>query len=626
MKELAYLNPYLFKYKWQLLFGVLFIIISNLFAVFSPKIIQQAFDLINEALKYRSEVESGKTVSLTLPGIIQWLMNLFGISNNSFNDIGTENVLFKKISLLTISLAFTYLAIAFFKGIFSFFTRQTIIIVSRKIEYDLKNKIYAQYQRLDQGFYKDNRTGDLMNRISEDVTRVRMYLGPAIMYSINLVTLLILAIWFMLRVNVTLTLYSLLPLPLLSVIIYLVSNYINKRSEKVQIAQSRISSDAQESFSGIRVIKSFNKEESSEKEFRKACDSYRMRSMDLVKVNALFFPAMVILIGLSTIFTIYVGGIQEIKGEITVGNIPEFVIYINMLTWPFAATGWVTSLVQRAAASQKRINEFLKAKPKVVNHSNKPLDIRGEIKFDHVSFTYQNSGIEALKDISFTIKPKETVGIIGRTGSGKSTIAALIARFFDPDSGQILIDNHNLKSINLYQYRASIGYVSQEVFLFSDPIDQNIAFGVNEVQIKNVEEMAELAEVADDIREFPRGYNTLLGEKGVNLSGGQKQRISIARALMTNPKILVFDDSLSALDTETENRLLGKLKNLKSKATSIFISHRVSTIRNADRIFVLDQGEIVEKGTHKELVKKGGLYTELFEQQLIEEGKDVVID
>ena len=294
MKELAYLNPYLFKYKWQLLFGVLFIIISNLFAVFSPKIIQQAFDLINEALKYRSEVESGKTVSLTLPGIIQWLMNLFGISNNSFNDIGTENVLFKKISLLTISLAFTYLAIAFFKGIFSFFTRQTIIIVSRKIEYDLKNKIYAQYQRLDQGFYKDNRTGDLMNRISEDVTRVRMYLGPAIMYSINLVTLLILAIWFMLRVNVTLTLYSLLPLPLLSVIIYLVSNYINKRSEKVQIAQSRISSDAQESFSGIRVIKSFNKEESSEKEFRKACDSYRMRSMDLVKVNALFFPAMVI--------------------------------------------------------------------------------------------------------------------------------------------------------------------------------------------------------------------------------------------------------------------------------------------------------------------------------------------
>ena len=620
MKELAYLNPYLIKYKWQLMLGVLFIIISNLFAVYSPKIIQQSFDLINEALKSRTTIADGESISLELPVIIDWFYHLFSISKDKFSDISNEDGLFKQIGMLTITLAIAYLLIAFFKGVFSFFTRQTIIIVSRRIEYDLKNEVFAQYQRLGQSFYKENRTGDLMNRISEDVTRVRMYLGPAIMYSFNLVTLVILAIWFMLRVNPTLTFYSLLPLPLLSIIIYYVSTFINKRSEKVQEQQSRISSDAQESFSGIRVIKSFNKEKSSEEEFEMACELYRMRSMDLVKVNALFFPAMLILIGLSTIFTIYVGGLQEIRGEITVGNIPEFVIYINMLTWPFAATGWVTSLVQRAAASQKRINEFLKLEPDITNNSSEELDMKGDIIFDKVSFTYKNSGIKALNNISFNIKAGEKIGIIGRTGSGKSTIASLIVRFYDPDSGVILIDGKPLNKINLAEYRSSVGYVSQDVILFSDTIDNNVAFGANEVNREEIEKMASIAQVDRDINGFPKGYQTMLGEKGVNLSGGQKQRISIARALLIKPRILIFDDSLSALDTETENALLSNLNKKSGERTDIFISHRVSTIRNADRIFVIDMGEIVEKGSHSELLQRGGLYAELFEQQLIEEG------
>ena len=625
MKELAYLNRYLFKYKWKILLGVVFIVISNLFAVYSPKIIQQSFNLIDAGLNSRTTISDGGSVNLELPDAINWFYTLFNTSKDSFSTILTEDSLVKQIGVLTATLAVAYLLISLFKGVFSFFTRQTIIIVSRKIEYDLKNEVFAQYQRLGQNFYKENRTGDLMNRISEDVTRVRMYLGPAIMYSFNLVTLVILAIWFMLRVNVTLTIYSLLPLPLLSVIIYYVSTYINKYSEKVQEQQSRISSDAQESFSGIRVIKSFNKEKSSEQEFEKSCELYRMRSMDLVKVNALFFPVMLILIGLSTIFTIYIGSLQEIKGEISVGNIPEFVIYINMLTWPFAATGWVTSLVQRAAASQKRINEFLKLEPDIVNNSTKPTVIKGDIVFDKVSFTYNNSGIKALNNISLHIKAGEKIGIIGRTGSGKSTIASMLIRFYDPDSGKIIIDGMPLDEINLEKYRSDVGYVSQDVILFSDSISNNIAFGNNETDQTTIEKMASIARVDSDILDFPNGFETLLGEKGVNLSGGQKQRISIARALLINPRILIFDDALSALDTQTENELLNNLESHSKDSTVIFISHRVSTIRNANRIFVINMGEIVEKGSHNELLTKGGLYAELFEQQLIEEGLNTAI-
>ena len=625
MKDLAYLNRYILRYKWTMLAGMAFIILSNLFAVYSPKIIQQAFDLIHNAINSRNEIGSGETVDLRMPGIIENLYNFFGLPVSSFRQISSDSDLVKKIGWLTVTLALLYIAIAFFKGLFSFFTRQTIIIVSRKIEYDLKNRIFAHYQKLGQRFYKENRTGDLMNRISEDVTRVRMYLGPAIMYSINLITLFILAIWFMLRVNVTLTLYSLMPLPLLSIIIYFVSSSIHKKSEKVQQEQSRISSEAQESFSGIRVIKSFNKEKTLEEEFARACENYKMRSMDLVRVNALFFPTMIILIGLSTILTIYVGSMQEIRGEITVGNIPEFIIYINMLTWPFAATGWVTSLVQRAAASQKRINEFLQVEPEIVNPDHNPLEVTGGITFKNISLTYRNSGIKALDNVSFDIRPGEKIGIIGRTGSGKSTLAQMIIRFYDPDKGEILIDGKNLSQINLSAYRRSVGYVSQDVLLFSDTIYNNIAFGADTVDEDEVKHMARLADVDKNIRAFPKGYRTMLGEKGVNLSGGQKQRISIARALLIKPEILLLDDALSALDTETENNVLNNLYNELSGQTAIFISHRVSTIRNADRIFVLDNGRIVEKGNHSALLEKGGLYAELFEQQLIEEGPDATI-
>jgi len=603
----------------MMLIGMIFIIISNLFAVWSPKIIQQAFDMINEGLDARNSIDQGEQIALPLPKIIENFFTITELRNPFSSQVSDSSTLIENIISLTVVLALIYLLIAVFKGIFSFFTRQTIIIVSRKIEYDLKNKIYAHYQKLDQNFYKNNRTGDLMNRISEDVSRVRMYLGPAIMYSINLVTLLILAIWFMLNVNVKLTFYALLPLPLLSITIYFVSSYINKRSEKVQEQLSRLSSTSQETFSGIRVIKSFSKEKSSSAFFELECQEFKVRSMRLVKVNALFFPAMIILIGLSTIFTIYIGSLQEISGEITVGNIPEFVIYINMLTWPFAATGWVTSLVQRAAASQKRINEFLNTEPEVLNAREEKVSIKGDIDFENVDFTYENSGIQALKNVSISIKAGETIGIIGRTGSGKSTLAAMIARFYDPDKGKILIDGQILTDIDLYNYRTHLGYVSQEDFLFSDTIKNNIAFSGDDYDFEKIQNAARIAEIDHSIDEIPKAYETKLGEKGINLSGGQKQRISIARAIISEPNILILDDCLSALDTITEEHLLKNLKKPEKVQTQLFISHRVSTIRNADKIFVIDEGEIIERGNHKELIAKGGLYTELFEQQLVEE-------
>jgi ATP-binding cassette subfamily B protein len=621
MKELGYLNQYIYKYKWMMLLGVVFIIISNLFGVYSPKIIQQAFDIINDSLGAKTKIEAGESALITVPEQLGRFMALIGIDNPFANTISEENDLLKKISYITVLLALIYLMLALFKGVFTFLTRQTIIIVSRKIEFDLKDKIYAHYQKLDQSFYKNNSTGDLMNRISEDVSRVRMYLGPAIMYTVNLVTLFILAIGFMLEVNVELTLYALLPLPILSITIYYVSSFINKRSERVQEQLSTLSSNSQESFSGIRVIKSFSKELSSEELFEIECEEFKTRSMHLVKVNALFFPVMVILIGLSTIFTIYIGGLQEINGEITVGNIPEFVIYINMLTWPFAATGWVTSLVQRAAASQKRINEFLKTEPSIKSNKIDKKEIRGDIQFKNVDFKYENSGIQALKNVSIKIKAGQTIGIIGRTGSGKSTLAAMIARFYDPDAGVILIDNEDLKKIDLHNYRKHLGYVSQEDFLFSDTIENNIGFSNDDLSTEKIIEAAKMADVHDNIMDTKRGYKTILGEKGINLSGGQKQRISIARAIISAPTILIFDDCLSALDTETEEHVLRNLNLINKYQTKIFISHRVSTIRNADKIFVLDHGEIIEEGSHNELMKKGELYSELFEQQLIEEGQ-----
>lgn len=541
MRALAHLNKYLWHYKWQIIWGTVFIIASNLFAIYAPRMIREAFDLITESI---DTYQSGNVAdyTLNLPYSISFIFDLFNISTSRFTEINSIEDLTKAITNLSLLLAVLYLLVSIIKGIFLFFTRQTIIIMSRLVEFDLKNEIFDQYQRLNLAFYRRNKTGDLMNRISEDVSQVRMYLGPAIMYTLNLVVLCVLAISAMLSVNVELTLYVLLPLPVLSVSIYYVSTLINKRSEKVQRQQSHLSTLVQEAFSGIRVLKAFNRQKSTQENFARECNTYKVDSLRLVKVDALFMPAIILLIGLSTIITIYVGGLKAINGEITIGNIAEFVIYVNMLTWPFASVGWVTSLVQRAAASQKQINEFLHIEPEIVNPKQTPDEIKGKITFKDVSFVYPDSGITALQNVNFEIKSGETLAIIGRTGSGKSTIANLICRNFDITSGELLIDDKPIDEINLNSLRSSIGYVPQDVFLFSDTIANNIAFGLhNEENVRElVEKAAENAYVKHNIEEFPKKFETMLGERGINLSGGQKQRVSIARAIAGEPRCCRF--------------------------------------------------------------------------------------
>ncbi len=593
MKSLFYLNKYLIKYKFRLLFGLIFIVASNLFAIYPAQIIRDAFDEVKFYL------ENG-TVSNR--SILQEVYR--------FNDFGSMLLAFGMLVIV----------LALLKGLFTFLTRQTIIIMSRKIEYDLKNEIFAHYQDLDLLFYKQNNTGDLMNRISEDVSKVRMYLGPGIMYSINLLVLFVLVISTMLSINVKLTLYVLTPLPVLSVLIYIVSNRINKQSMRVQQQQSWLSTLAQETFSGIRVLKSFRKEEMINRKMESDSNTYRHLMMDLVKTQALFHPLMILLIGLSTILTVYIGGKEAISGNITVGNIAEFVIYVNMLTWPVTAIGWVTSIIQRAAASQERINEFLKTKPHIINPTTAPFIFNGKISFKNVSFTYPDSGIEALKNISFEVEKGQTLAIIGRTGSGKSTLANLIMRMYDADSGEILIDNKPITSINLFDYRKNAGIVPQEVFLFSDTIANNIAFGCTDYipTREQIEQAAKDAVIYDNIMHFPNGFETMLGERGVNLSGGQKQRIGIARAIIKNPSLLLFDDCLSAVDTETEEQILHNLNRIMKGKTSIIISHRISSIKNADKIIVLENGKIVEQGTHKELLAAKKQYFELFQKQMSE--------
>ena len=515
------------------------------------------------------------------------------------------------------------LAMALLKGFFMFLMRQTIIVASRHVEYDMKNEIYDHYQKLDYAFYSKNSTGDLMNRISEDVGRVRSYVGPAVMYTVNLAVTMVLVISAMIQVNPTLTLLTLVPLPILSLVIYRVERIINRKSERVQAGLSDMSTFVQESFSGIRVLKSYASERHLERDFKSLADRYRAVSMDLVRTNALFHPSLVVLIGMSTIITVAVGGYMVTLGQITLGNIAEFVIYVNLLTWPVAALGWVVSLVQRAAASQKRINEFLDTKPDINPDMGQPFQLKGGMEFKNVSFKYPNTDIPVLQDISFVVEPGKSLAITGGTGSGKSTLALLMMRFCDPSSGSVLMDGVDLKNVSLQAFRRQTGFVPQEVFLFSESVSDNISFGLTDLPTNaNLEQLvleaAEAACVAHDIKSFPEGYATMVGERGITLSGGQKQRISLARALIRSPKLLILDDCLSAVDTLTEEKILSSLDRNTNGRTTIYISHRISTVMAADTILVLDQGRIVEHGSHVELMKNQGFYFEMFEKQRLE--------
>jgi ATP-binding cassette subfamily B multidrug efflux pump len=589
MKSLAHLNKYLWKYRWRLLVGFLFILASNVIQAILPAKVHDAIEAFSEFIKEYPNV------------------------------IDKEAYFSETILTYGIYILFVYLGLSILRGIFVFLMRQTIIIVSRKIEYDLKNEIFDQYQRLSMSFYKRNNTGDLMNRISEDVTKVRMYLGPAIMYTMNLICLFVVLFIFMVQTSWELTLWTLIPLPIMSVLIYLVSSTMNKRSELVQRQQSKLTTFVQEMFSGIRVIKSYNRQHDALNNFGNESNEYKKRSLSLVLVNALFMPIIILLIGISTIITIYVGGIQTIDGEITSADIVQFVIYVNMLTWPFASIGWVTSIVQRAAASQERINEFMDEKPEIVSGELAPDKIDGTIEFKNVSFTYPDSGIQALKGIDFKVEPGKTLAIIGRTGSGKSTIADLVGRLYDATAGSILIDGHQITELNLDSLRSNIGYVPQEVFLFSESIENNIRFGIDtEVDFETIEQAAKDAHIHHNIIEFKEQFDTVLGERGITLSGGQKQRISIARALVRQPNILIFDDCLSAVDTETEEEILSNLKRIMAGKTTIIVSHRISSIQHADEIIVIDDGKIIERGRHQELLDAKGSYRDLYDKQLSE--------
>lgn len=594
MKSLRYLNKYLLKYKYRLLWGIVFIIISNFFQILPAQVVRYAFNLIKEGISLHSLYEGMAQQEI--------VYNLFS------NSILVYGVIILIMALL--------------RGIFLFFVRQTIIVMSRLVENDLKNEIYEHYQSLPLSFYRKNNTGDLMARISEDVSRVRMYIGPAIMYGLNLVVLFLMVIPYMLSVNVKLTLYTLIPLPILAVSIYYVNNIIQRKSDEIQRSLSGITTFVQEAFSGIRVLKSFVRENDSHNNFTTASNLYKEKSLDLNFVNSLFFPLVLFLVGLSTIITVYIGGQEVISGSITVGNIAEFIIYVNMLTWPVTSLGWTASLVQRAAASQERINEFLHTKNTITTEKNISREIKGDIVFEDVNFIYPDTNIHALKNISFNLRHGETLAVIGNTGSGKSTIAALLPRMYDVSSGRILIDGINVRDYNLKSLRSQIGYVPQDVFLFSDSIRNNIGFGLPHITEEQMVQAAKDADVYENIMRFPEQFDTKLGERGITLSGGQKQRVSIARALVREPSILILDDSLSAVDTKTENAILNSMRRIMQNRTSIIISHRVSSVKLADRILVLDDGEIVQHGTHDELINQEGLYKALYERQLQSEESD----
>ena len=582
MKELKHLNKYFYKYRLNLLFGVIIVIIARILLLFTPGLVRNSINIIDQ---YRRNLIIDQSI--------------------------VENELIQNIFLILLA--------AVLSGFFTFLTRQTIINVSRYIEFDLKNEIYNQYQNLSLNFYKRNKTGDLMNRISEDVSRVRMYVGPAVMYSINTITLLIIVIFYMYRQSPELTFYTICPLPILSITIYKLSKLINQRSTIVQESLSKLSSYTQEFFTGIQIVKSYVIQDKTSKSFDDLSSENKMNQINLAKVQALFFPLMILLIGLSNLLVIYIGGKQYLDGTISdIGIIAEFIIYVNMLTWPVASLGWISSIIQQAEASQKRINEFLNEKSEITNFNpNDTSNILGEITFNNVNYKYRETGIAASNNISFSIKSIDKLGITGGTGSGKSTLMNLLCRLYDIDDGEILIDNIPIKEINLNSLRKQIGYVPQDTFLFSDTIMNNVKFGMENATKDEVIKACKTAAIHNEISNFEKGYDTILGERGINLSGGQKQRISIARALIKKPKILILDDCLSAMDTQTEELILKSLESYTKNISTIIISHRISSIKNANNIIVLENGSIIQSGTHNQLISQNGYYKQLYNKQII---------
>ena len=595
MGALSHINQYFWKYKWLLVLGIIFTLFSNFFGVFPAQLVRYALDLVTETID------------------IYFLFKGFTLQKAFYEIFGFTLFFYGGLIIV----------MAIMKGVFLFLVRQTLIVMSRHIEYELKNEIYTHYQTLPLSFYRQQNTGDLMARISEDVGKVRMYVGPSMMYGLNLITVFILVIYSMWQVNQKLMWYVLMPLPILSISIYYVNSVIIKKSEEIQGALSQISTFVQEAFSGIRVLKSFVREKRSLDSFASASNDYRSKSLGLVKVDSLFTPLIALLVGFSTILVVYIGSREVIAGRMTVGNITEFIMYVFMLTWPVTALGWTSSQIQRAAASQKRINEFLNAKSELTTGKQIRQEIIGNWEFKEVSFTYPGSDRPVLEKLNFKIECGESVALLGQTGSGKSTVALLMARFYDPISGEILLDGISLKDWDIAWVRSFIGFVPQDVFLFSTSISDNIRFGNDTLTQEAIEVAAKQADVYDNIMEFPDQFETILGERGITLSGGQKQRVSIARALVKNPKMLVLDDCLSAVDTHTEHTILENLKQVTAGKSSLIISHRVSSARLANRIFVLSEGLILESGSHKELMKTKSLYYELYQQQLNEELQQV---
>lgn len=605
MKHLKALNKYFWKYRVRLSIGIFFIIISNYFGVLAPQVTGFIIDFVQRSLPGYQAKPQVRSYDISVQKLISF------IETSGYSSIN-----------VVILCGIVILALALLRGFFMFLMRQTIIVMSRHIEYDQKNEVFAHYQKLDVSFYKTHSTGDLMSRMAEDVSRVRSFTGPAVMYLVNLVTLISLSVFFMFKRQPELTIYVLAPLPILAATIYFVNTIIHKKSEALQAALGRLTTNAQQSYSGIRVIKSFVQEEAVYKNFEVNAEDYKRQAVSLAKVEALYFPSMTLLIGLSTLLTIMIGGIYYIYGQREIGldTIIEFVIYINMLTFPVSAIGWTASMIQRASASQKRLNEFLETEPGIKDKPYaKDVQLNGRIELRNVSFTYAHTGIKAISNLSLEIEPGERIAIVGRTGSGKTTLAQLIMRMFDVDYGQILLDNIDVRDIKLDNLHKQISYVPQDGFLFSDTIENNISFGAPTRDPEKIKEAAKMAVVSNDIENFPKEYQTEIGERGVSLSGGQKQRISIARALLKVAPILIMDDCLSAVDSRTEKEIVENLNSSMVGRTSILITHRIFNLVNFDRIVVMEEGELKEQGRHDELMKRKGIYYQLYLQQLQED-------